>query len=49
MLPQKGQAIGLDYNPQIVSFIKEKWDIQAAMANSPSLKRAVDCFIQRLS
>ena len=49
MLPQKGQAIGLDYNPQIVSFIKEKWDIQTAMANSPSLKRAVDCFIQRLS
>ena len=49
MLPQKGQAVGIDYNPQIVSFIKEKWDIQTAMANSPSLKRAVDCFIQRLS
>ena len=49
MLPQKRQSVGIEYNPQIVQFIKENWDIQAAMTNSPSLKRAVDCFIQRLS
>ena len=49
MLPQKGQAIGIEYNPQIVQFIKKNWNIQMALTKSPSLKRAVDCFIQRLN
>lgn len=49
MLPLRGQAIGIEYNPLIVGFIVEHWNIENAMSNSPSLKRAIQCFISRLN
>ena len=49
MLPLRGQAIGIEYNPQIVSFITNNWNIENAMNKSPSLKRAIQCFASRLS
>ena len=43
IVPGKGSEAdhGPDYNGSLTQFIREYWDIQEAMCNSPSLKRAI--------
>ena len=48
MLPQKGQAVGIEYNPMLTEFIKNTWSIEQAMSRSPSLMRAVNRMTSRL-
>jgi hypothetical protein len=39
--PKSGARIGPDYNDKLKKFVESSWDPKRAMANSPSLKRAV--------
>ncbi len=48
MLPQKGQTVGIEYNPMLTDFIRNIWDIETAMSRSPSLMRAVNSMGSRL-
>lgn len=42
MLPLKGQKIGINYNPVLVDFVENHWNIENATLHSSSLKRAID-------
>ena len=42
MLPLKGQKIGINYNPILVDFVENHWNIANATLHSSSLRRAID-------
>ena len=44
LFPKPGDTrkVGAAYNPRLIAFIENEWDINAAAASSPSLRRAVD-------
>jgi hypothetical protein len=44
LVPRPGdlRKVGAAYNPRLISFIENEWDVNAAAAVSPSLRRAVD-------
>lgn len=48
MLPRRGQAVGIEYNPMLTDFVKKAWDVEQAMSRSPSLMRAINSMILRL-
>jgi len=41
--PGSGICIGPAYSSRMIEFINEKWNIEEASKNSPSLKRAIQC------
>lgn len=43
LVPAQGSAVSIGplYNERLGQFVRELWDVDAAMENSPSLKRAV--------
>ena len=49
MLPLGNQHVGIEYNPQLVKFITENWDIEQAMRISPSLTRTVSSLRNKLN
>lgn len=40
--PGDTRKVGAAYNPRLIAFIENEWDLNAAAAASPSLRRAVD-------
>jgi len=44
LVPRPGdiRKVGAAYNPRLISFIANEWDMNAAAAVSPSLRKAVD-------
>jgi len=49
MLPLKSQHIGLEYNPRLVRFIEESWNVENAMKSSESLFRSINRIVDYLS
>jgi hypothetical protein len=37
--------IGKDYNGQLIQFVKNNWQVEAAQVNSPSLQRAMNALM----
>lgn len=45
IVPRKGSTAkqGPDYNGCLGAFVRERWDVEIATKNSPSLTRTIDC------